>query len=110
LGPFIIPTKHPRAPVVPNFFIEAKAPKGGADVAKRQACYDGALGARAMHKLQSYGEDEPVYDNNAYTLTSTYHAGNLNMYATHITPSGPGGSPEYHMSQLGGWNNIGDPD
>jgi len=62
-----------------------------------------------MHQLQSY-KQEPIYDGNAYTITSTYHAGNLNMYTTHITSSGPGGSPEYHMSQVGGWNTIGDPD
>lgn len=62
-----------------------------------------------MHKLQRYAAGEPVYDNNAYTVTSTYHASTLNMYATHITPSGPGGSPEYHMSQIDGWNTIGNP-
>ncbi len=100
LGPYIIPTKHPTAPVAPNFFLEAKAPRGGADVAKRQACLDRALGARAMQTLQSYSAGKPVYDNNAYTLSATYHAGNLNMYATHVTPSGPGGSPEYHMTQV----------
>jgi hypothetical protein len=77
-------------------------------VAKRQACLDGALGARAMHKLQSYVAGKPVFDNKTLSITSTYHAGNLNMYATHVTPTGPGGSPEYHMSQLGGWNAIGD--
>lgn len=46
VGPYIIPTGHATAPVAPNFFMESKAPKGGADVAKRQACYDGAIGAR----------------------------------------------------------------
>ena len=37
-------------------------PGGTAVVVKRQACYDGALGARAMHTLQSYGQPEPVYE------------------------------------------------
>ena len=60
--------------VLPNYFLEAKAPKGGADVVKQQACYDGALGARAMHQLQSYREDQPVFDGDAYTLVSTYDA------------------------------------
>jgi hypothetical protein len=101
LRQYIIPTKHRTAPVVPNFFLEAKAPKGGADVAKRQACHDGAIGARAIHELQSYAAGKPVYDNNAYTITATYHNGNLNSYVTHVTPSGPGGSPEYHMTQVG---------
>lgn len=86
LGPFIIPTGHRTAPVAPNFFLEAKAPSGSAEVAKRQACYDGAIGARAMHSLQSYNQ-EPIYDGNAYTVTSTYHAGTgaLKLYTTHLT-------------------------
>jgi hypothetical protein len=109
LSPYIIPTGHRTAPVAPNFFIEAKAPKGGADVAKRQITHDLSLGARGMHQLQSYGADEPVYDNNAYTIGATYHAGNLNMYATHVTRSGSGGSLEYHTTQIDGWNTIGNP-
>jgi hypothetical protein len=82
LGQFIIHTKHRTAPVVPNFFLEAKSPKGGVDVAKRQVCHDGAIGARAMYELQAYGAGKPVYDNNAYTITSTYHDGILRMYST----------------------------
>jgi hypothetical protein len=87
IGDFIVPTKHATAPVLPNFFLEAKAPEGGADVAKRQACYDASLGARAMHRIQSYGQDEPVYDGSAYTISTTYHAGSgtLQMYTTHPT-------------------------
>lgn len=97
----IRPTKHMNVPVTPNFFLEAKAPKGGADVARLQACYDGAYGARAVHSLQSYGKTEPVYDGNAYTLSSTYHDGTLKLYAHHPTaPITPGGRPEYHMTQL----------
>ncbi|SLM36805.1 hypothetical protein LPUS_06491 [Lasallia pustulata] len=110
LGPFIIPTVHPRAPAVPNFFLEARTPKDAVDVTKRQATLDGALGARAMHELQSYGQDETVYDNNAYTLTSTYHDGQLKMYTTHITPpAGPGQLPEYHMTQYNTWGLTGNP-
>lgn len=57
--------------------------KGGADVAKRQACYDGAVGTRGMYKQQSYG-DEPVYDEHAYTVGTTYHTGTgtVQMYTT----------------------------
>ena len=98
--PLIIPTKHPTEPVAPNMFMEAKGEKGSAAVMKRQACYDGAYGARAMHSLQNYGE-EPVYDNNAYTFSSTYHNGQLTLYSHHPTaPATPGGRPEYHMTQL----------
>jgi hypothetical protein len=87
--------------MAPNFFLAAKGPDGSAAVANRQACYDGALGARGMQSLQSYRQDEPVYDNNAFTLTSIYHNGSLEMYTTHITPpAAPGQPPEYHI--LGG--------
>ncbi|PVH68989.1 hypothetical protein DL98DRAFT_522428 [Cadophora sp. DSE1049] len=109
LGPYIIPTGHLAAPVAPNFFMEAKAPSGGADVAKRQAMQDGAYGARAMHSLQSYSEGKPVYDGNAYTITSTYHTGLLRLYATHPT-AGPENSPEYHMTQINGWDLTNNPD
>ncbi|KAM3518110.1 hypothetical protein NHJ13051_008429 [Beauveria bassiana] len=103
LSKLVIPTSHGRAPVVPNFFIEAKAPRGGADVAKRQACLDGAVGSRAMHSLQNYGENKPVYDGNSRTFSSTYHAGTgtLQLYAHHVTgPTVDGEQPEYHMTQM----------
>ncbi|KAK3338037.1 hypothetical protein B0H65DRAFT_542475 [Neurospora tetraspora] len=103
LNKLIIPTKHTSAPVVPNFFLEIKAPKGGADVAQRQALHDGAIGSRAMHALMNYGKEEPAYDSNAYTYSSTYHAGTgtLQLYAHHVTPPAvPRGRPEYHMTQV----------
>ncbi|KAK3935964.1 hypothetical protein QBC46DRAFT_38762 [Diplogelasinospora grovesii] len=103
LDGLIIPTKNLRRPVAQNFFLEAKAPEGGAAVAKRQAGLDGAIGARAMQALQNYGEEEPVYDGNAYTYSSTYHAGTgtLQLYAHHVTaPTTPERRPEYHMTQL----------
>ncbi|KAI1148203.1 hypothetical protein F4825DRAFT_434825 [Nemania diffusa] len=108
----IIPTKHADVPVAPNFFLEAKAPRGGADVALRQAGYDGAYGAHAMHGLQNYGKEEPVYDNNAYAFSSTYHAGTgtLQLYAHHTTaPTTPGERPEYHMTQLDSYGMTGNP-
>ena len=111
LSPYIIPAGHRPAPVAPNFFIEAKAPNGGALVAKRQITYDLSLGARGMHQLRSYGADKPVFDNNAYTLGATYHAGTgtLQMYASHVTPTGPGGSPEYHTTRIDTWGLSGNP-
>ena len=97
----IIPSTQDGLPIAPNFFLVAKGPNGTAAVATRQACYDGALGARGMNSLQSYGEDEPVYDNNAYTIMSIYSDGQLKMYTSHPTqPSSPGGRPEYCMNQL----------
>ncbi|KAF2786423.1 hypothetical protein K505DRAFT_354483 [Melanomma pulvis-pyrius CBS 109.77] len=97
----IIPSTQHDLPIAPNFFLEVKGPDGVLARARRQACYDGALGARSMHSLQSYGQDNLVYDNNATAITSTYHGGNLTMYATHVAqPTSPGGCPGYHMTQL----------
>ncbi|KAK4204707.1 hypothetical protein QBC40DRAFT_261336 [Triangularia verruculosa] len=103
LRQIIIPTTHANVPVAPNFFLEAKALTGNAAVARRQACYYGAHGARAMHALQNYDEEEPVYDGNAYTYSATYHAGMgaLQLYAHHVAaPTEPEGRPGYHMTQV----------
>ncbi|EEP76022.1 predicted protein [Uncinocarpus reesii 1704] len=104
LSHHIIPSTQDDLPIVPNFFLEAKGPDGSLAIATRQACYNGALGARGMHSLQSYQQDGPIYDNNAYTLTSTYHGGQLKMYTTHITRPKDGEThPEYIMTQLNTW-------
>ena len=105
LSQLIMPTEHAGVPAVPNFYLEAKS-GAVARVAPRQALHDGAIGARAMHSLQNYGKEEPVYDGNAYTCSSTYHAstGTLQLYAHHVTPPiAPGGRPEYHMTQIDGY-------
>ncbi|PGH28523.1 hypothetical protein GX50_08733 [[Emmonsia] crescens] len=108
LSDYIIPSTQDDLPMVPNFFLEAKGPDGSLAVATRQACYDGALGARGMHALQSYQQDGSTYDNSAYTLTSTYHGGQLKLYTTHLMePEGPGRRPEYIMTQLNTWGMTG---
>ena len=90
-------------PFLPNFFGEAKAPRDSGDIAERQACYDGAFGARAMHHLQSYGAEEK-YDCNAYIFTFTYSRGLLEIYAHYLSqPDGPNTVPHYHMTRLGAW-------
>ncbi|KAI9890984.1 MAG: hypothetical protein M1814_003485 [Vezdaea aestivalis] len=110
LSHYIIPAKNDSHPAIPNFFLEAKGPDGSARVAKLQATYDGALGARAMEKLHSYGDDKPVYDNNATTISSTYQDGQLKMYAHHVAqPGSPGTRPEYFMNQLDSWSLTGNP-
>lgn len=97
----IIPSTQHDLPIVPNFFLAAKGPDGSIAVAGRQASYDGALGARGMHSLQSYRQDEPTYDNSAYTITSIYHGGQLKIYTSHpAQPNGSGSRPEYYMTQL----------
>ncbi|KAK5020591.1 hypothetical protein LTR60_000378 [Cryomyces antarcticus] len=109
LGRYIVPSKNFSNPALPNFFAEAKGPDGSAAVAKRQACYDGAIGARGMLHARSYASgDDMEYDGSAYTITSTYHDGTLKMYTTHSTqPAEPDGMPGYHMTQLNTWGVTG---
>ncbi|KIW77317.1 hypothetical protein Z517_09763 [Fonsecaea pedrosoi CBS 271.37] len=100
----IVPTTQEDLPIVPNFFLEAKGPEGVPAVAKLQACFAGALGARGMHSLVSYGQGDIEGSNNAYTLTSTYCDGVLRMFTTHRSHSSTqGGPPEYYMNEIGAW-------
>lgn len=108
IGEYIIPTAHLTAPVAPNFFFEAQGPDGSTRVVKRQACYDGAIGARAMHELQVYGQDEPVCDGEGYTTTATYHDGTLIIYTNYPTEA-EDGTIEYHATRVGGWYTLHSP-
>lgn len=100
----IVPSTQHDLPIAPNFFLAVKGPDGTAAVAKRQACYDGALGARGLHSLQEYGEDEPGFDNNAYTISSIYHDGTLKMFTSHPSKSATSDRIEYSMTQINGWS------
>ncbi|KAI9035600.1 uncharacterized protein KD926_003204 [Aspergillus affinis] len=57
----IIPTRQGNRPIMPNFFVEAKGHCGSPSVLQRQALYDSALGARAIHSLQQYGHAQEEY-------------------------------------------------
>ena len=104
LGLYILPSIRPYAPALPNVFTEGKGPNGSLAVTIRQACYDGALGARGMHKLRTFGVDgnmETMYDGNAYTITSTYQMGQLRLYSTHLAqPKHAEGRPGYYMTTV----------
>ncbi|KAL9117935.1 MAG: hypothetical protein Q9187_005522 [Circinaria calcarea] len=107
----IVPSTQEDLPIAPNFFLAAKGPDGTAAVAGRQACYHGALGARGIQSLQSYGQPEPVYDNNAYTITSIYSDGQLKIYGSHpAQPTNPKNRPEYSMNQLGAFAMTNNPE
>ena len=109
----IMPTARAGDPVLPNFFLEVKGSRGDGFVARRQACYDGAIGARAMHSLQNYRRNEPIYDGNAYNISSTFCSGlgALHVYAHHPTkPATPGERPEYHMTQVNAYAMTSDRD
>lgn len=108
LRKYVVPSKYPDYPAAPNLFSEAKGPRGITEVANRQIGYDGAHGVRAMHKLQSY-KQQPIYDNKAYTLGSTYVHGSLIIYAFHLSQANSG-EIEYNMTMVGGWCLLGDPD
>lgn len=114
LGHEIDPSDDDRRPIVPNFFLEARGNDVPVFVATRKACYAGALAARGMQALQSYGQGGPIYDNNAYTITAAYTGGHLRLYTTHVVDPKGGivrgeqiSRPEYVMTQLGGWSLIG---
>ena len=102
LGPYIVPSTNTAAPCLPNFFTEGKGPNGNAAVCKRQALQNGTVGARGVQEFRSYIVQETLYDNNAYTITSTYHhSGLLTMYTTYPTLSeDPMRSNDYRITQL----------
>ena len=97
----IIPSTRKERPFLPTYFAEAKGPDGSFVVARRQACHDGALGARAIHSLQSLG-GTGSYDGNAYAASAVYHGeGDLKLYTHHMTqPRGPGTPPHTHMNRI----------
>jgi hypothetical protein len=100
LGSSIIPSTQDHLPIAPNFFCEGKGPDGSHAVGERQALYNGALGARAMHDLQRFG-NAALYDNNAYTITSLYHCGQLELYTVHPVKSAhPDREMDYQMTLL----------
>ncbi|OAP55644.1 hypothetical protein AYL99_09796 [Fonsecaea erecta] len=103
LSKSIVPsTQDENLPVVPNFFLAVTSPSGLFSTALRQATYDGALGERGVLRLLSFGETaDPVFDNNAHTISSIYLHGMLTLYTVYSSPSaGPGSRPAYFMHQL----------
>ena len=101
LNTAIVPSTRRERPFLPNFFVEAKGPDGSLTVAARQACYDGAVGTRAMHSLRSLGRTE-AYDGDAYAASATLHGrGNLELFTHHMRqPGGPRTQPETHMRRV----------
>ena len=96
----IVPSTQDDLPILPNFFLAAKGPDSSAAVAKRQACYDNALGARGINSLLSY-EQKNHTRGNAYCFTSTYHNRTLKIYTSHRAQlTSPESLPKYHIHQL----------
>ena len=105
----IVPSKRKDRAFLPTYFVEAKGPDGSYIVARRQACHDGAIGARAMHSLQSFGGSGD-YDGKAYTASAIYHGeGDLKLYTHHQTqPRGRGTLEHTHMTPLYAGNLMND--
>lgn len=105
IGKCIVPNVEHAYPILPSFFTEVKGRKGTLEVALRQACYDGAVGARGIHKLRLFNADPALaYDNKAYTITSIYHEGVIRIYTTHPTRATRVGVPcDYYMTYIKGW-------
>lgn len=96
----IVPSTQHDLPIAPNFFLQIKGPDGTPAVALRQACYDGALGARSIQSLRSHAGSQPTYDNNAYTLTSIYQGGQLKIFTSHPIPPTGSNTTGCSMTQL----------
>ncbi|KAK7959742.1 uncharacterized protein PG986_004596 [Apiospora aurea] len=104
LDGFIVPSTQHDWKIMPNNILAVKGPDGSAAVAARQANYDGALGARGIQGVLSYGGSESQNDGNSRVITSTYHSGTLKMFTSHVKhPTHPGGRPEYVMTHLDSW-------
>lgn len=104
-GSLIIPSTQSQAPALANYFLEVKGHDGSGAIAKRQACYHGAIGERGFLALGASAPEDFIgsLENNAHTITSTYtsSSGTLQMYAIHRhSPSDSTGSPEYFMTPL----------
>lgn len=96
---YIVHSSRSHRPAAADFFLEDKGASDRPDVAQRQAMYDAAFGEQRMLQLKNYGKLHFEYDENANTMSATYHpgTGTLQIYATHSTVS-PIGRPEYRMT------------
>ncbi|GJN81680.1 hypothetical protein PLIIFM63780_005215 [Purpureocillium lilacinum] len=106
LAKHIVPSTQEGRPVVPNFFLEVKGPGGTLNAARRQACYDGALGARAIRNLQVAGQSTPPpLDNMAYTIAITLQNGHLELFTCHpVPPRGTKTAEGYVMTCVGSYS------
>lgn len=100
LQEFIVPAAN--VPFLPNFFFEAKGPKGTPEIANRQALHDGSLGARGILYTRICAGEK--LDSDAYTFSGLFSSGVLKLFAHFITqPDGNKGMLHYHMCILGQW-------
>jgi hypothetical protein len=99
INTFVVPSVTNTYPIVPNFLIEAKGPKGNHHTATQQAMYWGAVGARAMLHLQWYKRKKD-FDNNAYAIVCKFTPTNLKIYSSHPSRNDDKNRIEYHTTHL----------
>ena len=109
---YIVPSLHANIPIMPNFFVELKGSDGSLNVARRRVLYHGTLGARGIHEINAFGNNDhaSIYDENAYTFSISYHPIHavLCIYSTHVvSPIGPGHLPSYCTRPLQSWSLTG---
>lgn len=122
LNTIILPTSQQDI-VCPNLIVHVKGPAGSQETAHVQAVYDGALAARGMEALWIFGRGSGEDLNGdadgageaaggqphiARTLTCTFAAGVLRIYAVHLrlctgTLDSPLHNVEYITSPVGAW-------
>lgn len=117
LETLVLPTAA-RDMICPNMIVHIKGPAGSQETAHVQAVYDGALAARGMEALWISGREGGGTDGEstpdrlalahvARTLTCTFAAGVLRMYAVHLRPGrgtlDPLQDVEYVTSPVGAW-------
>lgn len=112
LSTYIVPSTTTTNACLPNFVAEVKGAMGLPEVCRRQAVYDGVLSARGIHELRSYIGQETPFDNNAYTIASTYHhTGILHIYAINATPPTDASRKyDFRITQLHAFAITGDSD
>lgn len=108
IGAYVL-TTNGDTPALVNSFTELKGPRGKEKAGLEQAAYDGAAGARAMHKMRSFGlSAEPEPDGNARTFVTSYMQGTTAFYASHMQSAGRGATTgSYHTYPLGGEFSLG---
>lgn len=110
LDKFIVPSSHENYPFLPNFFLKANALDGDLSKAEHQACHAGALGARAMHRVENLGRRREVFDSKARTASAILHGrGTISLFAHHLRkPTQLGGPVRTFMNPIGKTYNLGD--
>ena len=104
LNQLITPSAQHDLPIIPKFYVAAKGPDRSLAVAGRQACYDGALGARSINALRDYADTEGAQSHNALAITSVYHGGQLKMFTSYRASSKESlKHPEYVMTHISAW-------